>query len=262
MRTAILSLRSICGLMACLLLAGPALAQPRASITHDGPAIEGAPVECESFDAYQQPVDPANLSTARTSDEESIFSVAEAFVDDTGTITPYNGSINGIRWWGINFDFIMTFCTDDDDANTPFTVTFWDDEPDVGNVVCQQTGVVPTIVDTGIPFNVTTIGEYSAELDECDATGATWVEIERDVGVAGCFWLWVDESLVGSYDDTAWQNGNPPPVPPDPSDQTMCLQAPADPPIVEVPSLGQLGLLALLLSLLGAGIYRIRRDKK
>ncbi len=245
------SLRSVCCLMACLLLAGTAIAQPQRELVNPGPPIEGAPVDCEGYDAYQQPLDPANFNTARTSDEESGFLVAEGFVPD-----PYSGKVDGIRWWGINFDFIATFCTDDDVAGTPFTVTFWDDTPDVGNVVCEQTGVAPTIVDTGVAFATTTIGEFSAKFPACDATGATWVSIERETGVAGCFWLWVDGDLVGTYDDMAWQAGSVD------TDQTLCVQAPDDQPIVEVPSLGQFGLIALLVSLLGAGIYRIPRGKK
>ncbi len=253
MKTAAVSFRFICCLAACMLVAGTAFAAPQASLSHDGPHIEGGTtVDCEGYDAYQQPLDTANFNNARTSDEEAGFLVAESFIPG-----PYSGAVDGIRWWGINFDFVSTFCTDDDVAGTPFTVTFWTDTPDVGSIVCQQTGVAPTIVDTGVVFAGTTIGEYSAKFPECDATGATWVSIERETGVAGCFWLWVDEDLVGSYDDDAWQGATGLGT-----DHTMCVQAPADRPIVEVPSLGQFGLMALLLSLLGAGIYRIRRSKK
>ncbi len=263
MSIATISVRSNCYILAWLLLAGTALAQkPRPFLQNDGPPVRGGGLEdCSGFEAYQQPLDANNFDLARVSDVATAFLVAEDFAGPGG-ITPLAGTADGLRWWGINYDFIATFCTDDDDLGTPFDITFWDgDASGPVNVVCQQNDIAPTIVDTGIAFSLTTIKEYSAKFPECDVTGATWVSVARQIGTTidaqKCIWLWVDENLAGSYDDMAWQGGTVT------TDQTMCVQAP-DPsvPVVEIPTLGQVGLLALIGSLIGAGIYRIRRRRQ
>jgi hypothetical protein len=245
--------------LAVLLIAGVAGAQqPLSFLNSGGPGSpEGGLQDCTDYDAYQQPMDAGNLNTARTSDEEAGFLVAEDFVDGTGTVTPMAGETGGIRWWGISFNFgAGAFCTDDDLADTPFDITFSDgDATGPGATVASVTGVVASFVDTGVPFNVSTVIEYSATFPGVDITGATWVSIQRQQGVAGCNWLWVDENLAGSYDDLAFQGGLVP------TDQTMCLQAaPAVAP-TSIPTLGQFGIVFLLLSLIGAGIHRIRRGR-
>ncbi len=245
--------RSIPCLLAALLVPAMAGAEAEAFLLANNPdPILGGLQECTGFEEYQQPLDANNFGTARTSDAESAFLVAEDFVDGAGTITPHSGAADSMRWWGINFDFIATFCTDDDDAGTPFDITFWDDVPSVGNVVASATGVSPTIIDTGIPFAATTIREYSASFPSIDVTGATWVSIQRQTGVVGCQWLWVDETLIGSYDDMADQTGSVP------SDHAFCMGA-SSAPVIEVPTVNEVGLVALLLSLLAAGMVLLRR---
>ena len=167
----------------------------------------GPVADCKGYEGYSQPLDPANFSIARTSDAESGFVVVEDFVDARGVITPLMGWASQIRWWGINFDFVATFCTDDDDAGTPFDLKFYSgDAAGPGPELVTVSGVSPVIVDTGIPFAATTIKEYSATFPEVEITGATWVSIQRQEGVTTCQWLWVDENLVGSYDDMAFQD--------------------------------------------------------
>ena len=211
-------------------------------------------------------MDSANFGTARTSDLEAGFTVVEDFVDGTGTIMPFAGGTSGFKWWGINYDFVSTFCTDDDLAGTPFNIIFYDGPATgPGSVVASVPGVVPTIVDTGLAFSSTTIGEYTATFAGIDISGATWVSIERQEGVTGCFWLWVDESLAGSYDDFAIQvNSAPPELP---SDHPMCMQfydptAPTPTPgadAVPVPSMNNYGIIIMLVLLVGVAILVISR---
>ncbi len=219
----------ICLLAGCLLLAGTALAQPKTSLKNTASPVKGAVRDCGDFDAYEQPLDV--FKNANLSDGEPGFLTAEDIVE-AGVITPLDGEVAGMRWWGIGFDGIAAFCADDDAADTPFEITFWDDTPDVGNLIATVSGVVPIIEDTGVPFSTTTISEYSAEFDpEVDVTGATWVQIERETGVAR------------------------------PADQTICIAEPGPVSPVVIPTLGQVGLAALILSLLGAGGYRLRKKR-
>lgn len=218
-------------------------------------------LDCTGFDGYTQPLDSGNFGTARTSDVEAAFFVAEDFVDGAGAVMPFVGGSSGLKWWGINYDFVATFCTDDDLAGTPFNITFYDgDATGPASVVASVTGVVPTITDTGIPFSTTTIGEYTATYAGFDVSGATWVSIQRQEGVTGCFWLWADETLAGSYDDAAYQDGGSPPNVP--SDQPMCMQfydptQPTPTPsgaAVPVPSMNTYGIVAMVLLLIGVAV--------
>ncbi len=229
-------------------------------------------MDCTGFDGYLQPLDSGNFNTARTSDAQAGFTVLGDFVDGAGSVTPYVGGTSGLRWWGINYDFVSTFCTDDDLAGTPFDIIFYDgDASGPGSVVATVLNVSPTIVDTGIPFNVTTIGEYTATFSGIDITGATWVSIQRQEGVTDCYWLWADENLVGSYDDLAVQDDGATPAIVD-TDQTMCLQAfdPAEPTPTfnpggeggqPIPTMNRWGMLAMVGMLLGVAVLLIIRRK-
>ena len=198
MKTAAATLRSICYVLACLLLAGTVAAQPNASLQHTGAPLSGTLADCTDFEDYQQPLDTANFGTARTSDAETAFVVSEDFVDGAGTITPINGSASGLKWWGVEIIFPPAPCTTSDDAaNTPYDLTFYaDNAGEPGAVIATVTGVVPVFVDTGIPFAFVTIGEYTATFPDVDVSGAAWVSVVRQVGVAGCNFLWVDETLA------------------------------------------------------------------
>lgn len=234
-------------LLCMFVVAGAANAQKvqaEASLDHGGPVPAGGLEDCTGFQFYEQPLDGGNFGVARTSDAETAFAVAEDTVDGAGTITPLAGTTSGIRFWGITFDFIATFACGDDAAGTPFDITFMADAGGApGAAVATVTGVSPTIVDTGIPFAATTIAEYSATFPGVDVTGAAWVEIVRQTGVAGCNWLWVDESLMGTYDDMANQTT----IGTVTSDHTMCL-APAGAPATPAPALAILMLLLLAIS--------------
>jgi hypothetical protein len=246
-----------------LLVVGGVAAAVEPVLVNDGPQTEQGLLDCTGFDGYQQPLDSGNFNTARTSDEEASFFVSEDFVSAGGVVTPFSGGSTGLRWWGINFDFVSTFCTDDDLAGTPFTITFLDgDATGPGSIIATVTGVSPTITDTGVAFSSTTIKEYTATYSGVDITGATWVRIVRQTGVAGCYWLWVDEDLVGSYDDLAHQEGSATPILT--TDHTMCLQyydptgpTPTPPPATAgepVPSLNTYGIIAMVVLLVGVAV--------
>ncbi len=248
---------------AALLIVGGVAAEVQPSLVNDTINTRQGLLDCTGFTGYQQPMDSGNFNTARTSDVEASFFVYEDFVDGTGAVTPFVGGSSGLKWWGINVDFnpTVTFCDDDDLANTPYNIYFYDGPATgPGSVVATVTGVVPTITDTGIAFSTTTIKEYTATYAGVDISGATWVRIERQTGVPECFFLWVDEDLVDSYDDAAYQEGA---VPPNvTTDQVMCMQffdptQPTPTPsgaAVPVPSLNSFGIIAMVLLLIGVAV--------
>ncbi len=234
MKIAAIHVRLTC-ILASLLIAGTAGAVPAFLVSGSAP-VEGVLQDCTGFEAYQQPLDATNFGTARTSDAEPNFLVAEDFVDGAGTITPLNGSVTGLRWWGIEVDFtpMLQACAapSDDDLGTPFDLTFFADAAGApGAVVATVNGVTPAIVDTGIAFLFTTIAEYSVTFPATNVTGAAWVGIQRQTGALDCFWLWVDEDLAGTYDDAAYQFGAAPPELD--TDHTMCMQAPET--VIDIP---------------------------
>ncbi len=244
--------------IAAIVVCSPTLAADVQAFLNNTNSPNGtsAPLDCSGYD-YQQPLDSVFFDTARTSDEETGFETIEAFVDSGGAITTGSGSVSSLRFWGISYDFVSTFCQDDNNADTPFNVYFYaDSKGEPGALVGSVTGVTATMSDTTIPFAGTTIKQYDASFSGVDVSSASWVGIARQTGVAGCNWLWVDEDLGGSYDDQAYQGGSGPVD----TDQTFCSGGGVELPEVEpVPTLAPLGLGILTIGL-GVMAYRRRRD--
>ncbi len=210
---------------------------------------------------YQQPLDVANFATARTSDAGIAQLVSEDIVNGAGVITPLAGGMtDSISVWGISAEFNAGFigeCLEDDAALTPFTITFSADNAGTPGAVIASVVGTPVVTDTTTPFAFATIHKYDLSFPATDITGAAWITIERQVGVNAasgnqCLFLWVDETLVGSYDDQADQNGGVVP-----SDQVMCISASAPP--VPVPSLSWYSLVLLLMVLSGSAIFYYKK---
>lgn len=244
-------------LLALALTAGLAHAEAPFSLDLVEPAFGGG--ACGEFDLYQQPL--GSFNTARTSDADSGgFEVAEAYL--SGNVpAAIPSAVDGLRVWGIDIDFSSggaALCATTDNAPT-FTVSFYaDNAGDPGAQVAQVTGVPATRTETGIPFAFTTIQQYDLEFPaEVDPNGGAWVGVVRETGNdANCFFLWVDEDDPTLYDNRAWQfNAVPEELP---TDQTLCLGAPAPNPL-EVPTLGTVGVVLLSLFLAGGALLMIRR---
>lgn len=177
---------------------------------------------------YEQPLDAANFNNARTSDVETGNVVSESILNGAGVITPLAGGVtDSLRIWGLTLEFNAGFiatCLEDNAALTPFNVTFSADAGGLpGAAIATVTATPTAIVDTTLPFAFTTIFQWDLSFPATDITGAAWVTVERQIGVGTgggnqCLFLWVDEDLVGTYDDSAIQDGAPLP-----SDQTICI---------------------------------------
>jgi len=211
-------------------------------------------MDCSDMAAYQEPLDPANFGTARTSDEEAGFIVFENLMTPAFSVT-------GTRVWGIDVDFAggAHACAAQDDAN--FNVRFWGQSggaPDSFNVIIEAFDMPSIQTDTGIGFAFTTIIQQDIDLGVLDTTGAVWVAHERVDDADSCFWLWVDETALGTYDDQAYQGGFVT------SDQPFCL----DNDWVDdggftddggVPATTWIGVIVLVLAVGGCGAYFVRR---
>lgn len=243
-----------------LSLSGPILSAPNA------PA--GA-LDCDNGAAptllYQQPIDVANFATVRSSDEEAAFLISEDIVNGAGVITPLAGGMtDSVSVWGISAEFNAGFlgeCLDDDVALTPFNIIFSADNAGTPGTVIASVVATPVVTDTTTPFAFATIHKYDLSFPVTDITGAAWISIQRQTGVGTpggnqCLFFWLDETLVGSYDDTADQNGGV-----QPSDQVICVSeaAAALAPPVAVPSLTWYSLVLLLMVLSGSAIFFYRK---
>jgi uncharacterized repeat protein (TIGR01451 family) len=195
-----------------------------ASNTQPNAPLGGA---CNAPTLYEQPFDAGNFGTARTSDEEAAFLTSESILDGAGVITPLAaGTTESVRVWGISAEFSGGFlgpCTDDDTAGTPFNVIFSADAAGTPGAVISSVVATATVTDTAIPFAFTTVFQYDLSFPATDITGAAWVSVQRQTGASTpggnqCLFLWVDETLAGSYDDSADQNGGAVP-----SDHVYCL---------------------------------------
>ncbi len=240
-----------------LSLNGPILSAPNAP--------SGA-LDCDNGSAatllYQQPIDVANFGTSRVSDEESPFLISENIVNGVGVTTPLAGGMtDSISVWGISVEVngggFVGECLEDNAALTPFNITFSADNAGTPGTVIASVVGTPVVTDTTTPFAFATIHKYDLSFPATDITGAAWISIQRQTGVnaAGgnqCLFLWVDETLVGSYDDQADQNGVV-----TPSDHVMCISeaAAALAPPVPVPSLTWYSLVLLLMVLSGSAIF-------
>jgi len=207
--------------------------------------------------AYQEPMDAVNFGTARTSDAEAGFLVFE------NLMTPVT-NVTATRVWGIDVDFAggAHACAVPDDAN--FNVRFWGQSggaPDSFNVIAEALNVPSVTTDTGIGFAFTTVVQQDIAL-ALDASTAVWVAHERVDDLDSCFWLWVDETLLGTYDDQAYQAGFVT------SDQPFCLDGdgPGDgggdgggDDGGGVPATTGIGVALMVLLLGGSSAYFLRR---
>jgi len=188
--------------------------------------------DCTGLSDYAQPFDNANFGTARTSDEQAGIAVAEDLVDAGGVVMPMlTAPVTTIRWWGISLEFdptvpgFVAFCGQDDAALTPYIFKFYTGTSSGPGVLRATRQAAPTsIVDTGTSFSLgANVMEYTATIDPpvCHED-ITWISIQRKTGAHAangnpCYFLWVDEDLVGSYDDAAYQDGLVE------TDQTICI---------------------------------------
>ncbi|MGE0640573.1 MAG: hypothetical protein AB7G12_11290 [Thermoanaerobaculia bacterium] len=235
-----------------------------------GQAPEGNGVpNCDGFDLYQEPLDVQGFGGASTSDVEAAFEVAEDTVVGA-VITPLAAGMGGtIRLWNLSLEFdpsvgFIDTCTADETALTPFNIIFSaDNAGQPGAVLATVEGTPTSILDTQIPFAFTTIRETEISFPAVDVAGAAWITVQRQTGVNApggnpCYFLWVDEQILNTYDDQAYQSGTP-----TGDDAPICLgSAPAGPTesVLAIPTLGQAGIAVLLLSLAIAGILFLRRN--
>ena len=237
-------------------------------LQHDGVfGPEGAP-GCTGVEEYQQPLDAANFSNANTSDVQPGLEIVEDIVDGAGTIVPFDaGEAGSLRVWGLSIEFdpqvgFVATCTEDNAASTPYIVSFYADNAGAPAAAPSfTTTATPTaITDTGIPFAFTTIFETDLALDTPAPAGFEWVSVVRETGEQAasgndCYFLWVNETLGGTYDDDAISiTGGPLGA-----DQTLCIGGGPSTPIIEVPTVNGLGLLALIALLAGCGLFVSRR---
>ncbi len=225
------------------------------SLFNNAPQSPQALLSCAGYEAYQQPMDDANYSTARTADAEIDLTAHESMVDGGGVITPMiNGNSSGLKIWGISAEFNGGFigpCAEDDIAGTPFNLTFSDDNAgQPGNVIASVTGTVDNINDTAIPFAFTSVQEINLSFPETDMSNVSWVSVQRQAGqnaASGnqCLFLWVNETTA-SYDDYSQQD-NAGVFAPEVYDLTMCIDQYVPPQ--PVPSLRWYSMLALLLAI-------------
>jgi hypothetical protein len=252
--------------------------QSNSSLAHDGifqanPNAPAAALDCDNGSTpsiYGQPLDAANFSNANTSDEEATFTVSESIVDGAGVITPLSGGLtDSISFWGINAEFdpmvgFVAECLDDNTANTSFNLTFHADAAGAPGAVIASVVATPSLIeDTTVPFAFATIYKYDVSFPATDLTGVAWVTYQRQTGASTpggnqCLFLTVNESLAGTYDDSAIQNdgnANTDTL----ADTTYCISEAAAPP-VPVPSLNLFSLVLLLLILSGFTFFVFRKE--
>jgi hypothetical protein len=230
------------------LLAPPVFGQTSLSATPVGPFEDIA--DCSYFIQHRQPFDSANFGAARVSDVQVGIRMFDNFFDG-----PLWGPVSGIRFWGIEIDFgSPTFlCAEDDLAN--FNLAFWggDIVPDISDLKGEENDIFCVETDTGVPF-----GEYGNVVQyDCgpylDFGPARWMSVQRMDDQDDCFWLWVDEQGLGTYDDQAYQENGSGLVT---SDQTFCLASIGDD---DVPATTGIGVALIVLLLGGSSAYFLRR---
>lgn len=152
-------------------------------------------------------------------------------------------------------------------------VQIWDDAGGLpGNMLCEEVGLNEDIDPNMI---LTLVGDCKLELTE----GTYWLSMMAQMPFApNGQWAWLPNASANG-NEYAFQD--PAPLIGGPcmtwgSGSTTCGVAvgtfdlcfslfaqPLPPPNpLEIPTLGQFGLLAMLLSLIGAGLYRIRRRRR
>ena len=198
---------------------------------------QGVLLTCGEFDSYRQEGEPNQTSI---SDEESV-ATSEDFIDPALAITPLVGSIDGIRFWGSQFEPQAPLNDCIEPEATPFTISFYADAFGApGALVTELPSVVATITDAGLP----SIYRFELSFDPLDVTGASWISIVRHGGTPGCRFWWTGETDDALYDNFSYFDGAP-----SNRDKLICLRAPAPPSVVEIPALGNFGAAAFALAL-------------
>ena len=216
-----------------LLGSASAYAQDNSFLIDPNVSPEGGTLaNCDAFPDYQQPLDSANFGTARTSDAQIPLEVAEDIVSGTAITTLPTGTIAGVRFWGISAEFnpavgFVGQCLEDNAANTPYTFNFYADNAGAPGALLGTRTAAPTATDTTIPFAFATIFQYDANFAPIDNTNVSWISIQRQTGVQAtsgndCYFLWVNETNVATYDNFAVEILTPTPAA---NDQVMCLLA-------------------------------------
>ncbi len=166
---------------------------------------------------YDQNLGQSNYTTARTSDTNPGYAVADNF-------TNVQGPIQDLHFWGLQLACCWSACTE---SSPRFNVRILGDgggQPNYGDVVCSWNNVLATRTDTGELFaNAYTIWRFDIDPlpSDCgplnpDAT--YWLEIVGTGGQADCWFLWIDSDLG---DLMAYQQGASPPVVE--TDQAFCI---------------------------------------
>ena len=218
----------VCACGSAALAANPmALATPRSP--------QGVILTCEEFDFYRQEGEPLQSSI---SDQESV-ATSEDFVDAALAITPLQGSIDGIRFWGEQREPQLATCAEPE--ATPFTISFYADAFGApGALIAELPSVVAAVTATGFP----SLYRFDVSFALLDVTGASWISIVRHAGTPDCRFWWAGETNAALYDNLSYLG-----VDPQAADKLICLRAPAEPSVVEVPALGHFGAAALALAL-------------
>lgn len=206
---------------------------------------QGVILTCDEFDFYRQEGEPFQASI---SDEESVVT-SEDFIDPALAITPLEGSIDGIRFWGEQREPQLANCNEPE--ATPFTISFYADAFGApGALVTQLPSVVATVTGGGLY-------RFDISFDPLDVTGASWISIVRHAGTPGCRFWWTGETDDARYDNLSYFDGAA-----NNRDKLICLRAPAPPSVVEIPALGNFGAAAFALALatLAAGRLMARRN--
>jgi hypothetical protein len=219
-----------------------------------GGTDQGGIADCTDMQAYQQPFNFGAFRVGRISDHEAGLRVFENFYVPGPTVATH------IRAWGIELDpeGIDFLCPEDDTAN--FDVVFWGSSagvPDPYNQIAELNDLPATETDTGVSFHgFLNIVQIDIDLGELDITGAVWASIARVNDEDSCYWLWVDEDLLGTYDDQAYQEGGDGLVT---TDQPFCLDSGFVGDGGGVPATTGIGVALTILLLAGSSAYFMRR---
>ncbi len=249
--------------VALLLLAAPMMAQEAARISaiDNPPGTGGLGTLCECSAGSTILLDqPPNQVNGFFADATWPQTIADNF------ILGASETITELRVWGGYFSTDTNFDPDD------FTVIFHEDTASLPGADADppQTGLAATCKElTGVSLFGVSEYVYQLVLDTpvTLGPGTYWVELFNNTAGNPDVWFWEtgDQDAVNGIFDGAFAVEIPGVAwNPSGGDNALqvCAGVPDDPtPLIEVPTLGQFGLMALLVSLLGAGIYRIRRNK-
>ena len=247
-----------------LLIAGPLAAQPQElsvpSIPNP-PGVGNAGGQCVCSASKELVLDqPPDQATAFFTDVAAGQSEAEGFVlDETTTITE-------IRVWGGYFGGNTSIDPDN------FTVIFHDDAaglPGANSAPAEALAAAACKEMTGI--SLLGVDEYVYRLDLVSP-------VTLDPGT---YWLEIFNDTTGSPDAWAWESGVEDPAA-GVASHAFASEVPGvtwflsgsgvsfgaqlcalpEEPGIAIPTLGQLGLLVLILSLIGVGFRQLRRRRR